>query len=161
MTRMRLLTLMLVMISAGDIVFPSIVLSANAQELSKETSNQKVNMMKIRIDADGREITATLNDNATSRDFIALLPMTLTLKDYASTEKIGDLPGRLSTQGAPGGYEPSTGDITYYAPWGNLAIFHKNFQYSTGLIKLGSLDSGIEILRRGGDIKVTIHQAEK
>jgi hypothetical protein len=37
----------------------------------------------------------------TSRDFAALLPLTLTLKDYAATEKISDLPKRLSTDGAP------------------------------------------------------------
>lgn len=41
------------------------------------------------------------------------LPLTLTLKDYAGTEKISDLPKRLSTEGAPSGSDPSVGDITY------------------------------------------------
>lgn len=48
---------------------------------------------------------------------MGLLPLTLTLEDYASTEKISDLPKRLSTQGAPAGIDPSVGDVTYYAPW--------------------------------------------
>ncbi|WP_337926728.1 cyclophilin-like fold protein [Paenibacillus caui] len=36
--------------------------------------------------------------------------------------------------------------ITYYAPWGNLAIFYRDFRYSSGLIKLGSIDAGGEKL---------------
>jgi hypothetical protein len=40
-----------------------------------------------------------------------------------SIEKIGDLPKKLSTDGAPTGSNPNVGDIAYYAPLGNLAIF--------------------------------------
>ena len=87
--------------------------------------------------------------------------MTLTLVDYASTEKISDLPRRLSTKGAPSGITPKVGDVTYYAPWGNLAIFHKDFRHSNGLVKLGGLDSGIEIIRRPGPFKVTIPKVEQ
>jgi hypothetical protein len=43
-------------------------------------------------------------------------PLTLTLEDYASIEKISDLPERLSTEDAPAGIDPAVGDITYYAP---------------------------------------------
>lgn len=74
-------------------------------------SSQQVTTMKIRITIDGKPITATLEDNATSRDFASLLPLTLTLKDYASTEKVSDLPRRLSTEGAPAGVDPAVGDI--------------------------------------------------
>lgn len=71
---------------------------------------------KLRITAGNRTLTATLLNNATTRDFIALLPLTLTLQDYVGTEKVSDLPTRLSTQGVPAGYEPSVGDLAYYAP---------------------------------------------
>jgi hypothetical protein len=50
------------------------------------------------------------------------------------------------------------GDITYYAPWGNLAIFYKDFSYSAGLIKLGTLDSGSEALRRSDTFEVVIER---
>ena len=74
------------------------------------------------------------------------VPMSLTLEDYAATEKISNLPRKLSTEGAPAGSDPSIGDIAYYSPWGNLAIFYRDFRYSSGLIKLGKIDSGIEAL---------------
>ena len=117
--------------------------------------------MTIRMTIEGTAVTATLDDNETARDFASLLPLTLTLKDYAATEKISDLPKKLRTAEAPPGYEPSAGDVTYYAPWGNLALFHKDFSYSAGLVRLGAIDSGVEALRRPGPLKVTIERIEK
>lgn len=128
---------------------------------SAEQLTQRTNTVNIRLTIDGKQMTAALIDNATARDFLALLPMTLTLEDYAATEKISDLPRKLSTAGAPAGIDPSVGDITYYAPWGNLAIFHRDFSYSRGLIQLGRIDSGIEALRGAGPLKVTIERVEK
>jgi len=80
--------------------------------------------MKIRLKLEDKVLTATLNDSKTARDFVAQLPLTLTLTDYSKTEKISDLPKKLSTDGAPSGSDPSVGDIAYYAPWGNLAFFY-------------------------------------
>src|SRR4051812_2940217 len=128
---------------------------------SNEVSNRRVDGMKIRMNVEGEVVTATLDDNATSRDFVSLLPLTLPLKDYAQTEKISDLPKRLTTEGAPSGSDPSVGDITYYAPWGNLALFYKDFGYSDGLIRLGKIDSGVEALNRPGLLRVTMELVEK
>ena len=128
---------------------------------STELLNQETNTMKIRLTINGKVITATLIDNATAKDFVFLLPMTLTLEDYEATEKISYLPRKLSTAGAPTGSDPSVGDITYYAPWGNLAIFYKDFGYSRGLIQLGRIDSGIEALNAPGPLKVTIEPVAK
>ena len=112
--------------------------------------------MKIRLTIDGKAVEATLLDNATARDFLSLLPITLTFEDYATTEKIAYPPRKLSTVGAPAGSDPSVGDIAYYAPWGNLAIFYKDFGYSKGLVKLGRIDSGIEALGVRGSLKITV-----
>ena len=88
-----------------------------------DTSPKGVESMKIGITIGERVITAAMHDNATARDFISLLPLTLTLEDYAKTEKISNLPRTLTKEGAPSGSDPSVGDITYYSPWGNVAIF--------------------------------------
>jgi hypothetical protein len=116
--------------------------------------------MEIRLRVNDAVVTATLVDSETTRDFISLLPLTLTLEDYAGTEKISQLPQRLSTEGAPVGSDPSVGDITYYAPWGNLAIFYRDFGYASGLVILGKIDSGMEALNVAGSVDVTIELAE-
>ena len=124
--------------------------------LAVTSADAETDGMKIRIRMNGNEVTATLIDNATSRDFASLLPLTLKLEDYGETEKIGYLPRKLSTEGAPPGSDPSVGDVSYYAPWGNLAIFLRDFRYSSGLIKLGKVDTGMEALNVPGSVKVTI-----
>jgi hypothetical protein len=116
--------------------------------------------MKISIDVEGTRVTGTLEDNAASRDFLALLPLTLTLEDYNGTEKIADLPRRLSTKGAPDGVRPSVGDLAYYAPWGNLAIFYKDFGYSRGLVRLGRIESPAGVFDRPGTLRATIQRRE-
>jgi hypothetical protein len=113
--------------------------------------------MQIRFIIDGaKALTATLDDTRPAREFSALLPLSIVLEDYAATEKICDLHTRLTTVNSPDSYKPCAGDITYYAPWGNLAIFLKDFQRSSGLIKLGKFDSDIEPLKSIGLIKVHI-----
>jgi hypothetical protein len=122
---------------------------------------ERANTVKIRLTINGKAISATLLTNATAKDFLSLLPMTLTLDDYAATEKIAYPPRKLSTAGAPRGSDPSVGDIAYYAPWGNLAIFYRDAPYAKGLVPLGRIDSGIEALSVSGKLKVTIEPVAK
>ena len=103
--------------------------------------------MKIHIVMKESVVEATLENSRASQDFVSLLPLELTLSDYHGTEKIADLPARLSTDGAPEGVTPETGDIAYFAPWGNLAIFYRDFRYSPGLVRLGRIEGNVERMR--------------
>ena len=117
--------------------------------------------MRIHLTIGDTVLPATLDNTPAGQDFAALLPLTVTLSDYAGTEKISDLPRKLNTTGAPAGTAASAGDITYYAPWGNLAIFHKGSGYANGLIKLGSITSGVEALaEQQGSFTATIDHAD-
>lgn len=112
--------------------------------------------LKIGITVGSRTITATMEDNAAARDFLSRLPLEVTLKDYnLTTEKIFYPSPALTTAGTARGCVPIPGDITIYAPWGNVAIFCKNGSRSNDLIKIGHIDGdGIEALRVAGDVRV-------
>ena len=112
--------------------------------------------LKVNISVGDRTITATMEDNAAGRDFISRLPLEVTLNDYNNTtEKIFYPDPALTTEGVTCGCAPTPGDITIYAPWGNVAIFCKNWPHSDDLIKIGRIDGdGIEALNIGGDIAV-------
>jgi hypothetical protein len=132
-------------------------ITSNTQsEIPTELPTKQANRMKINILVGNEVVTATLIDSKTTQDFISLLPLTLTLEDHANTEKVSDLPRRLSTEDAPLGSDPAVGDIAYYAPWGNLAMYYNDFGYSNGLIILGKIDGDIEALNVPGSFKVTI-----
>lgn len=87
-----------------------------------------------RSEIDGDPIVSVLAQNVSNAGLAGLRG------DRVSTEKIFYLSRKLTTQGTPEGYEPRAGDIAYYAPWGNIAIFHEDFRYSPGLVKLGTID---------------------
>ncbi len=118
--------------------------------------------MKIRLTVDGQVATATLYDNATARDFAALLPLTLTLTltDYARIERIADLPQRLTRGSAESTVPVKAGDLAYYAPWGNLAIFVEDGtgNYTGDLMRLGAVETGLPALQRPGPLHVTIER---
>lgn len=128
--------------------------------LSAANKDRPVKNTKIKISVGNQVLTATIYDNSAAHDFLSLLPMKLPLKDYASTEKVSDLPKKLSTKDAPSGSTPSKGDIGYYAPWGNLALYYKDFPYSEGLIILGKIDSNIDVLKEGVSLEAKFELAE-
>lgn len=134
-------------------------LADNSSAAMTRTIDQENDVVQIRIRAGKNTLTARLEKNATARDFAATLPLRLSLNDHASTEKVADLPRQLSTDGAPPGADPEVGDIAYYAPWGNLAIYYRDFGYSRGLVRLGRIESGAEHLSSLAG-PVTIEAAE-
>ena len=142
------------------VVLISLVLSSNiyGQEKSKD-GNLAESDLKIEIVIGHTVLEATMYENPTTIDFLSMLPLTLKLEDYAKTEKISYLPRKLSVKDSSSGSDPSPGDIAYYSPWGNVAIFYRDFGYSSGLILLGKLDSGIDILSKyAGSIEAKIER---
>lgn len=127
-------------------------------------SSQKGSSMDIRFDIEGsnQPVFVTLKNSPTTQDFLKQLPLTLELTDYASSEKIAYLPEKLTSQDAPKGHPAKAGDITYYAPWGNLAIFYKDFNgVANSLIYLGKFDDLPPQFRQKNAVKVTISNASE
>ena len=130
----------------------------NSQSEGEDVSMENA---RIKLTVNGNEVFVRLDDNVASREFLEMLPLTLTFEDFNSTEKIATLPEELSTEGLPSGYTPEVGDFSYYAPWGNVSVFYKDFRYSNSLYKLGTIESGTEILGNiNGNFEVTIERVD-
>ena len=113
----------------------SVVSSTDGSTAVRTTTRNEADgwrgVMMISSKVGTKIITASLTDSGTSRDFVSLLPMTIKLEDQAATEKIGYLPRKLCTVGAPAGTEPATGDVTYYTPWGTWRCYTRTFRNSS------------------------------
>lgn len=132
--------------------------SAPGSASASPTGSNRSTPMDIRVTLDGQEVEATLNDSPAARDLASLLPLTLDLKDFHGTERIADPPRKLTTEHAPEPQAPKTGDLTYYAPWGNLALFYKDGpSASEDLLVLGHIDAGADQL--AGADRITIEAA--
>ena len=116
--------------------------------------------MQIHITIGATTMTATLDDNPTARDFAALLPLSLTLRDFGAAEKVsGALSRPLSEQGAPETAAGAVGDIAYYAPWRNIAFYRSPGPNAAGVIRIARITSGIEALDQQGQVQVTVSLA--
>ncbi len=113
---------------------------------TKKNENNESLQKRVTMTVNGQKIEILLYDTPAANSLYEMLPIKLDFEDYNSTEKIAYLPGELSTEGEPDSFDPDIGDVCLYAPWGNLSIFYKDFRNSNGLISLGRIESGVEIL---------------
>lgn len=103
-----------------------------------------------------------LDEHDASKALIARLPMTLEFEDFGATERIAYLNPKLDVGRAPTRTTPKAGDITYYVPWGNLAVFVRSFRSSESLVPLGRMsDEAMKALRDCGSTSVTIRRLSK
>lgn len=112
--------------------------------------------MKVYVRSGQTVMAGHIDDTPAGRDFCALLPLTLTVQDYANAEKIADLPKPLSLARAPKGSSAEPGDIAYYAPWGNIALFYQSAAFAPGLVKLGRLTTDFDILSCSHELTLEI-----
>ena len=94
---------------------------------------------EIKLAFDDTTMTAVLDDSETSRAFIEMLPLTLTMNRYADREyyaAIDELP-----QSGEVIEDFENGDVTYYTNGKSLAIFFGNADTSSqsGLIRMGRI----------------------
>lgn len=119
----------------------------NATETPPNATKEQNSGTRVKISNDRHELFAVLNDSPTARDFLSLLPMTIAMKDYSGSAKISYPDRKLSAAGAPAGVAPAVGGFTYYAPYGDIAIWYTDSAYVESLIQLGEITEGLENLK--------------
>ncbi len=119
-------------------IIGKLALTSEFQIRSKKYMNKEIINGTISIGDNIFEVEYL--NNPTSKSLIQQMPFTVDLEDYAGIEKIFYPSEKLSEEKALEGAKPAKGDIMYYAPWGDVAIFYKDFRYASGLIALGHID---------------------
>lgn len=119
--------------------------------------------MRIRLTVGDTVLNATLDDNATVRDFVSLLPLRLHMNDLFQREKYGRLPRSLAAGGKPrSSYE--IGNIVYWSPGPDIAIFYDHDGQSIpapGIVILGQIDSGADAFKTyDGTVDITIEAVD-
>lgn len=99
-------------------------------------------------------IVFALNDSTAASDLYDQLPLSVEVENYGSNEKIFYPPEKLNTADAPLAEGPA-GTLTYYEPWGNIAIYYGDCGGAAGLYELGDIVSGVNNLSEMiGEIKI-------
>ena len=114
----------------------------------------------IKITVGDTELTATLEDNATTQALLEQMPMTLSMQDLYGREMCyhygaGALPtGTLRSDGY------AVGDIAYWPPRGSLVILYAQNGEQFERQQIGHISEGVEIFETTGDADVTFEQVK-
>lgn len=130
-----------------------------ASTVSATAEDQVVGTV-VEFTAGSTSVEVTIGeDNPVVRDFLSMLPLTLTLEEFNGREKIAYLPRELAHAESPGS-DPEDGDLIYYIPWGNLGFYYNTagIGYSDQTIHLGTYEASREHLEQleGHDITVEV-----
>lgn len=134
----------------------SLAVHSTAHAQTDASSDGKGTAIRLRFVFADQDFTATLEYNPSVRDLFSMLPLDLKITDYATNEKIAYLPRKLTEEGSGRFGNEAVGDLCYYAPWGNPAMFHGPYSWSRGLIRLGRLDQGTKPLLVRGEYPLRV-----
>jgi hypothetical protein len=137
------------------LIIVSLFAYSNNQKEFNEQDIQNADSMKLKISVGTHVFTATLDNNATAKQFKARLPMTIKMKELNGNEKYFDLPDHLPSNASnPGTIQ--TGDLMLYGD-NTLVLFYKTFSTSYNYTRLGRIDdpSRLAAALSSGNVTVT------
>ena len=115
----------------------------------------------IRVRVGNEVLTARVIDSRTARDFVSLLPLTLTMHDLFGREKASPLPRTLASGGKQT-HTVAAGDIVYWSPGPDVAIIYRHAGPGIpdpGDIVLATISSGMKAFDVPGSVRVRIERA--
>jgi hypothetical protein len=98
--------------------------------------------------------TATLSDTPAAREFAAMLPLQLKLRDPMGQAKSGPLPRPIDAASGEPVFDPTVGEIYYSVNSSTFAIFYDDLGQSIpdpGLIRLGTVDTTTDRIAEAGN----------
>jgi hypothetical protein len=125
-------------------------LTVCAQTGNTNTTTAEGNV-KIKITVGGTVLTATLDDNSTTRALIAKFPLTVPMQDLYSREMCYHFPDALPADNVQNtGYE--VGEIIYWPPRHSLVIMYAQNGERFSMQKIGRIESGVDIFLKTGNV---------
>jgi hypothetical protein len=146
----------------SNLLFSTLLLVASLVAIDASKGSERTTNMKIRISIADKVVIATVADNATARDFVSVLPLSVSMKDLFGREKYGNLPKALSDNG-PRKDTYEVGDIAYWSPDRQFAVYyHQDGESipSPGVILIAKINAGAKAFNVPGSVKVTIAVAK-
>ncbi len=111
---------------------------------------------RIRISSEWGEVNAQLADNDATRALIAMLPLTIGMRDHLRQEKTGQLPSELPD--LPRQQNFSVGMLGLWSSR-NFVIYTKDGRVpQPGIIVLGQVTGDVSIFDRPGSVTVRIQR---
>lgn len=116
--------------------------------------------IKIKITVGAQELTATLEDNATTQALLERLPLTIPMMDLYAREVVYRFDDPLPADEVQmRSYE--VGEIIYWPPRHSFVFMYAQNGEQFSMQTIGRIDSGVEIFEETGDVEVIVELIEE
>lgn len=132
----------------------------SAAPVENKNISEDNSMKKLKITVGKKILYATLENNATTQDFIKKLPTTLKMENLYGREmcyRYGK-GGLAESNFRSDRYE--VGDIIYWAPRGSFVILYKQNGKQFERVQLGHIDDYVKFFENVGDVEIKFELAE-
>lgn len=117
---------------------------AEAATSGSNTQEPVMSDMQIRITSQGHAATFQLYDTAAAGEFYDQLPLKLDLTNFRNAQWMFYPPRRLNVTAQEAYHDGKKGELSYYAPWGDVFMLYKDFYAGDEMHRLGVGSSGID-----------------
>ena len=120
-----------------------------------DNTNMNTLNTSINLKINNKEYKLILYDNQTAKDFLSMMPLTITMNDLNANEKYHNLNKSLTTQSSRGG-SIKIGDFMLYGS-NCLVLFYENFSTSYSYTKIGYIEntSGLKDSLGRGSVEIS------
>lgn len=100
--------------------------------------------MQVKITSRGHTATFRLYDTMAAKEFYDQLPLKLDLSNFRDAQWMFYPPEKLSVTAQEAYHDGKKGELSYYAPWGDVFMLYKDFYAGDEMHRLGINLAGIE-----------------
>lgn len=121
----------------------------------------KMSDMVIRITSDDSSATFQLYDTEAAKGLYRQLPLKLELENFREAQWMFYPPEKLSVTDSEAYHDGKKGELSYYAPWGDVFMLYEDFYAGDEMHRLGvSLDGIDNIAEMSGSVQISAETSE-
>ncbi len=120
--------------------------AAAAQKDQSQTARHGLMLsdMQVAITSQGRTATFRLYDTVAAKEFFDQLPLRLELTNFRDAQWMFYPPQKLNVTGREAYHDGKKGELSYFAPWGDVFMLYEDFHAGDEMHRLGIGLSGVD-----------------
>lgn len=134
-------------IMAGLMIFTLVAFLNNEGKASApaaEAHGLPLSDMQVKITSKGHTAIFRLYDTVAAKEFYGQLPLELELTNFRDAQWMFYPPEKLNVKAREAYHDGKKGELSYYAPWGDVFMLYKDFYAGDEMHRLGINVTGIE-----------------
>ena len=138
---------------------PGLNMEGKASTSADDAHGLPLSDMQVKITSKGHTATFRLYDTVSAKEFYDQLPLKLDLTNFRDAQWMFYPPEKLKVTAREAYHDGKKGELSYYAPWGDVFMLYKDFYAGDEMHRLGINVSGIEEIAGMSD-NATIEKRE-